>query len=165
MLDPRATRSETQLCQDVPLNLADRWVCQLGPTGSVRECWTFSKKPPWPLRRGPRSSACLGRYRRLSRNSAQTEESRNAVCASEAIAAADPSQAPGPVRSQRRILSRRHHSKPQTFGNARIGLKAVPTNERPPSQQARTASSIRPHPRKLSSCSPNIGEVCSAQKA
>jgi transposase len=37
-------RSERRLCEEVHLNLADRWFCRLGLDGAVPDHSTFSKK-------------------------------------------------------------------------------------------------------------------------
>ena len=44
-------RSERRLCDEVHLNLADRWFCRLGLDGNVPDHSTFFQEPARPLPR------------------------------------------------------------------------------------------------------------------
>src|ERR1043166_545210 len=44
-------RSERRLCEEVHLNLANRWFCRLGLDGDVPDHSTFFQEPPRPLPR------------------------------------------------------------------------------------------------------------------
>ena|ERR1700686_2197581 len=42
-------RSERRLCEEIHLNLAYRWFCDLGLDGRVPDHSTFSAQPAWPV--------------------------------------------------------------------------------------------------------------------